>query len=97
MMDTDREKNDQRIHLNRQQLTEWNKLLAAEIRSRIALEDKHTADNTQSYLDEINFRDRSVLATTQLQAIRDLIRQHRTLRITMQKRHTQEREDLPRN
>ena len=93
-MDTNSQKNDPRIQLNRRQLTEWNELLSAEIRHRIALDDTHQQDHSQAYLDEINFHDRALLATTQLQAIRQLIQQHRTLRITMQKRHAQERDDL---
>jgi hypothetical protein len=93
-MSSEGEKSEQRLQLNRQQLTEWNDLLALEIRTRIALDNKHKQDSRQAYLDELNFRDRAVLATQQLQAIRDLAQQNRLIRITMQQRHTQENKDL---
>lgn len=95
-MGIDKEKNEQRIQLNRQHLKEWNDLLSNEIRTHIALDDQHKQEHRQSYLDEINFRDRAMLATRHLDAIRELVQQNRIIRITMQKRHSQEQKDLDR-
>ena len=93
-MGTDEEKSKQRFALNRQHLAEWNAQLALEVRARIALDDKHIQEHKQAYLDEINFRDRASLATSQLDAIHELIRQNRAVRIMMRQRHQQEDEDL---
>ncbi|MDB5243699.1 MAG: hypothetical protein JWP57_4324 [Spirosoma sp.] len=93
-MKTEKKESEQQIQLNRQHLTEWNDLLSQEIRVRMALERKHQQEQTQSYLEEINFRDRAVLATRQVVAIKELIKQNRLVRITMSKRHSQENQDL---
>ena len=93
-MGTDEEKSKQRFALSRQHLAEWNTQLASEVRTRMALNDKHTQEHKQAYLNEIDVRDRALLATSQLDAIHELVRQNRAIRIMMRQRHQREDEAL---
>lgn len=93
-MGTDEEKSKQRFALSRQHVAEWNAQLASEVGARIALDNKHTQEHKQAYLNEIDVRDRVLLATSQLDAIHKLVRQNRAARIMMRQRHQRENEAL---
>ena len=93
-MSTELEKSEQRIQLNRQQLTEWNASLALEVAVRYELTKKHEQENMRLYLEEINFHERAALATRQVQEMDELRHQDREVRIATQKRHAQQKADL---
>ncbi len=95
-MDTDGDKDEERIQLNRQHLKEWNDQLDLEVRSRIALDKKHKNEHKQAQLEEVNFLDRAALAKRQVVEIRELSQQNRLARIAIRKRHTQECDELNR-
>ncbi|WP_093833175.1 hypothetical protein [Spirosoma endophyticum] len=80
--------------MNLLHLTEWNGHLTTEVQARIALDDKHQDEHKQAYLNEIDVRDRAILATCQLETIHQLVRQNRAIRIAMRHRHRQENEAL---
>ncbi|GAB4020024.1 hypothetical protein GCM10028808_59780 [Spirosoma migulaei] len=90
-MDSEREKSEQRIELNRQHLKEWNANLALEIEVRFALIKKHEQENIRLYLEEINFHERATLAIRQARELDELKHQDREGRIVTQKRQAQEK------
>lgn len=93
-MGIDQENNEQRMHLYLLHLAEWNAHLTLEVQVRIALDERHKEEHKQAYSNEIDSRDRAILAASQLSEIQELIKQNRVVRIAMRRRHIQESEEL---
>lgn len=66
---------------------QWRAQLAYEMKTKLALQERHKEEEVQSYLYEINLACRVLLVARQEEERKALLHQHRGMRIALKKAH----------